>query len=114
MQSYYQLGDLFVSASTSETQGLTYIEAAANALPLLCRDDPCLDNVIEKGVNGYAYTTEDEFLTHLEAIANDGQWRISASQSSEEISKKFDKRVFGDSVEEIYNQLINQTKKATN
>ena len=114
VQSYYQLGDLFVSASTSETQGLTYIEAAANALPLLCRDDPCLDNVIERGVNGYAYTTEDEFLTHLEAIANDGQWRISASQSSEEISKKFDKRVFGDSVEEIYNQLINQTKKATN
>lgn len=29
VQNYYQLGDVFVSASTSETQGLTYIEAAA-------------------------------------------------------------------------------------
>ena len=30
---YYRLGDVFVSASNSETQGLTYIEALANALP---------------------------------------------------------------------------------
>ena len=41
VQNYYQLGDVFVSASTSETQGLTYIEAAANGLPLLCRQDDC-------------------------------------------------------------------------
>ena len=33
---YYRLGDLFVSASTSETQGLTYIEALASGLPALC------------------------------------------------------------------------------
>lgn len=45
VHTYYQLGDIFVSASTSETQGLTYVEAAANGLPLLCRRDPCLDEV---------------------------------------------------------------------
>ncbi|MEE0969405.1 MAG: glycosyltransferase, partial [Clostridia bacterium] len=46
VQKYYQLGDVFVSASTSETQGLTYVEAAANGLPLLCRDDLCLKDVL--------------------------------------------------------------------
>ena len=49
VQNYYQIADVFVCASTSETQGLTYIEAAANALPLLCRRDPCLENVLEDG-----------------------------------------------------------------
>lgn len=106
VQNYYQLGDLFVSASTSETQGLTYIEAAANALPLLCRADPCLDEVIEQGENGYAYTEEEEFLKFLDDIAGDAEWRKSASEKSNEISKKFDKSVFGDSVEEIYNELL--------
>ena len=40
--TYYQLGDVFVSASNSETQGLTYIEALANGVPTICRKDPCL------------------------------------------------------------------------
>src|SRR5699024_12545089 len=37
--AYYRLADVFVSASRSETQGLTYIEALATGLPALCRRD---------------------------------------------------------------------------
>lgn len=106
VQKYYQLGDIFVSASTSETQGLTYIEGAANALPLLCRKDPCLDDVIEEGANGYSYTTEEEFLKFISKMADDDEWRKNASSRSAEISIKFDKSVFGDSVEEIYKTLL--------
>ena len=51
---YYRLGDVFVSASSSETQGLTYIEALAAGVPALCRQDPCLAGVIIDGVNGTA------------------------------------------------------------
>ena len=46
---WYRLGDLFVSASSSETQGLTYIEALAAGVPALCRADPCLEGVIRDG-----------------------------------------------------------------
>ena len=48
---YYQAGDFFVSASTSETQGLTYVEALAAGIPLLCREDPCLIDVVDSGKN---------------------------------------------------------------
>ena len=41
ISSYYHLGELFISASTSETQGLTYIEAMASGLPLRLRQSPC-------------------------------------------------------------------------
>ena len=47
---WYRLGDLFVSASSSETQGLTYIEALAAGVPALCRADLCLEGVILEGV----------------------------------------------------------------
>ena len=50
---FYQMADLFVCASTSETQGLTYAEALASGLPLLGRADACLKGVLEPGRNGY-------------------------------------------------------------
>ena len=99
---YYQLADLFVSASTSETQGLTYIEAAANGLPLLCRKDECLCDIIIDGENGYQYTTVDEFQKELNDIIGDSSWRENAGKRSKEIAEIFDKSHFGDTMETIY------------
>lgn len=102
VQKYYQLADLFISASTSETQGLTYIEAAANGLPLLCRKDDCLCDIIIDGENGYQYTTVEEFQKELESIIADSAWCENASKRSKEIAESFDKSHFGDTVEAIY------------
>jgi len=102
VQNYYQLADVFVNASTSETQGLTYIEAAANGLPLLCRKDPCLEDVVKDGVNGYEYTGFADFSEHLTDILMDMEWRKSASEESERIAESFGKEHFVESVEHIY------------
>lgn len=102
VQEYYQLADVFVSASTSETQGLTYIEAAANGLPLLCRQDACLCDVIKDGVNGYEYTSMDEFLCKLDVMLENAEWRASAGKHSEKIAETFDKGHFAEVMESIY------------
>ena len=106
VQEYYQLGDVFVSASTSETQGLTYIEAEANGLPLLCRQDECLRDVIEQGENGYEYASEEEFLESIDRIASDPEWRSEAGKRSEEIAASFDKEVFASSIEAVYKSIL--------
>lgn len=106
VQEYYQLADVFVSASTSETQGLTYIEAAANGLPLLCRKDPCLSAVIKEGVNGYEYDTMEEFIERLNRITENSDWRNSAGKHSEEIASTFDKGHFADTMEAIYVSVL--------
>ena len=105
VQKYYQLADVFVSASTSETQGLTYIEAAANGLPLLCRQDPCLKDVIKEGINGYEYTCEKEFLEKLRLIMENPEWRKKAGEQSEKIAESFDKEHFVESIEDIYEEI---------
>ena len=105
VQNYYQLGDVFVSASTSETQGLTYIEAAANGLPLLCRQDDCLADVLQEGENGYEYTSAEEFLNAIDAVM-DPAWREAASKRSEEIAASFDKKAFGEAIENIYESVL--------
>ena len=106
VQNYYQLGDLFVSASTSETQGLTYIEAAANGLPLLCRQDDCLADVLQTGENGYDYTSAEEFLRAIDAVVENPQWRASAARRSEQIAAAFDKKAFAEAVENIYESVL--------
>ena len=106
VQNYYQLGDVFVSASTSETQGLTYIEAAANGLPLLCRQDDCLADVLQEGENGYEYTSAEEFLHAIDAVMEDPQWRTAAARRSEEIAATFDKKNFGEAIENVYESVL--------
>ena len=63
VRQYYALGDIFVCASTSETQGLTYVEALSCGLPLVCRNDAALDGVISNGLGGYRYENCGEFCT---------------------------------------------------
>ena len=57
---YYAIGDVFVSASHSETQGLTYIEAAASGLCVCAVDDPCLLGVFRDGVSAVLSGDSDE------------------------------------------------------
>ena len=106
VHEYYQLGDVFVSASTSETQGLTYVEAAANGLPLLCKQDLCLKDVLIPGENGYEFTDEAEFLDGLERLADDPEARFSAGRRSEEIAGAFDKSSFAETMEAIYQSVL--------
>lgn len=113
VHEYYQLGDVFVCASTSETQGLTYTEAAANGLPLLCRRDECLHNVIRQGANGYEYATESDFLAYLEQIISDPVWREAAGRQSRSIAATFDKRCFGQAVETQYKEVLDYISKRT-
>ena len=108
VQEYYQIADVFVSASTSETQGLTYIEAIANGLPLLCRSDKCLQGVIQEGINGYEYTSQEDFLDKLNSILSDPQWQMNAKAQSERIAENFGKGHFVDAMEEMYKALLEE------
>ena len=109
---YYQAGDAFVCASQSETQGLTYAEALAAGLPVLCRADPCLDGVIRQGENGWQYRTEEEFLRRVEEILDDparaAELRPTAAASAEPFSaERFARRV-----ERVYLDQISRRSAA--
>lgn len=110
MWQYYQLGDIFLSASTSETQGLTYIEALASGLPLLCKKDHCLDEVIFSGKNGYQYTSSEQFLLYALTLLNNKKVCQHSYQFNCQYRSKFSKQVFGENIIKIYQEAINMIK----
>ncbi len=102
---YYRLGDIFVTASTSETQGLTYFEALAAGLPVLCRSDPCVDGVVVNGVNGWQYDSGYAFSQYLTDFCADEALRRSMSQAAKASSERLSAEAFGKAVERLYNTV---------
>jgi 1,2-diacylglycerol 3-alpha-glucosyltransferase len=66
---YYKTADFFISASTSETQGLTYLESIASGTPIIAHGNLYLDNVIDKKMFGTLYYHDKELAdTILDAV----------------------------------------------
>ena len=104
---YYQAGDLFVSASTSETQGMTYAEALAGGIPLLCRRDGCLEQVVTDGENGWQYDERKDFLGRIrewKGMSEDAKSRMQ--DKAVDSAEKFSSGNFAGRVEKIYEQQI--------
>ena len=102
---YYQVGDIFVSASTSETQGLTYVEALANGVPALCRKDDCLAGVIENGVNGWQYEDSIDFLEKLQQFfqSDDKEWHRMLSENARiGVQHRYSAEQFASNLQEVY------------
>lgn len=104
---YYHLGDLFVSASTSETQGLTYIEALASGLPALCKKDACLDEVIVNGLNGWQYEDERDYAEKLKYILGSNAVYSSMSYNAVQLVKqRYSSVAFVEKAEVVYRKAL--------
>lgn len=106
---YYKISDAFVTASTSETQGLTYIEALSSGLPVICRYDTCIEDVVETGINGFVYENEEEFRTAVKALFSSEEYRHTIAQKAELAADKFSSRTFATKVEELYRTVLSES-----
>jgi 1,2-diacylglycerol 3-alpha-glucosyltransferase len=111
---YYQLGKIFVTSSRSETQGLTYIEAMASGVPVICRKDPCVDGLIMEGENGYTYENESQFKEAINKFLLDEPHRKEAALYAECIAMKYSSEIFGNRIASLYEELIYNGKKSKN
>lgn len=110
IDQYYAIGDVFVSASHSETQGLTYVEAMASGLCVCAVNDPCLRGVIEDGVSGILTGDRDEALLSglLRAFSDEGR-SIAARASG--YAEPFGTEAFAARVEKCYETALVERKK---
>ena len=102
--AHYHISNMFISASLSETQGLTYIEAMASSIPVIARYDDQLEDVIDDGKNGFFFKNEDELpKLILDAMEMDlDVLKENALKKANEYSGE----TFAKKVLEVYKQAI--------
>lgn len=105
--AYYHSADAFVSASLSETQGMTFIEALASGLAVFARPDDVLDGLVVEGQTGFLFQTPQEFAEKLVAFAKlpQAQRAAFANQAIEQV-KCYDSLEFGRRVLDVYEHAI--------
>lgn len=84
---------------------MTYAEALAEGLPLLCRRDGCLEGVVKAGENGWQYENLDQFIAFLKewkSQSEDGKRRMR--RCAQKSADRFSAEAFGREVERIYEQ----------
>ncbi len=106
---YYRLGDVFVSASKSETQGLTYIEAMASGLPVVAREDKCLEDILEQGVNGYTFTEKQGLFYGLDQVLFEDK-TTNYSENAIEKVKKYSLPEFAYQIEQVYQMVMSRDR----
>lgn len=108
---YYQLGNVFVTASKSETQGLTVVEAISSSLPVVAvKDDSFVNSVIED-FNGFVFTDDEKYINSISKLYEDKDLYNRLSNQSRLLSEDFSSEYFALKVLKVYETAIENYKK---
>lgn len=104
----YRAGDVFATASKTETQGIVLIEAAATGLPLVAVDAGAVKEICVNNKNGILCHPDDvlALARALTKILSDSTIRKEYGKQSLEIAKKHDLNRTLSRFEEIYKAAI--------
>lgn len=110
--SYYLASDVFVSASLTETQGLTFIEALASGLPVFARPDDVLNELVFDGKTGFYFNTPKELSEKLKSyIELNEEEKNIIKYNAVNVVKPFNSEEFGKKVVNIYRIAIAKYKE---
>lgn len=105
---YYQISDLLVGASSSETECLSNIEAMSSALPILVKNDSVLSSYLVGGKNGFSYNSEKEFLSLSSAIISSPEKRREIGEAARRTSEEFSLPIFAGKLHECFYKALKE------
>lgn len=103
--SYYKMADLFVSASDTETQGLTYIEALASGTKCVVYDTDYTEHVFDDDEFGKVFNGPGEMLSEILFYLRQERNPIPPEKLAAKMDQISAKR-FASSVYQFYQDVI--------
>ena len=103
----YLAADLFVFASTSETQGMVLIEAMAGGCPVVAVRASGVYDVVKDGYNGFEVPESTEsWAKAVATLLDDKQRRSVLSRNSREFAKNYSVEEITEKISRLYRRVI--------
>jgi len=105
LRNAYAAADLFVFASTSETQGMVLAEAMAAGSPVVALDADGVREVLRDGENGLMLPTdssEQDYTAAVAALLEDEPRRASMRAAARDTAKEFDMPLLAGRLHDFY------------
>ena len=99
---YYNLADIFVTASHTETQGLTVVEAMAASIPVVALDDESFRNTVIDELTGYLFKNKKEYINKMIELINNKEKRINMGKQGRINSETYSSKYFAERVLHVY------------
>ena len=111
MPYYYAIGNVFVTASKSETQGLTVIEALAASLPVVAINDESFSNVITDDLNGYLFKNKSDYIKSISKLVENKEICDRMSKQAYITSLEHSLKYYAEKILSVYSLAIKNKKK---
>ena len=111
---YYHLSNIFLTASHTETQGLTVIEAMAAGSVPVCIKDESFESMVVDDLTGRIFKDMNECESIITELYNDKKTVDRLSNQAVINSDRFSSRYFAESVLDVYKKAIENNKKNRN
>ena len=99
--------DLFVFASTSETQGMVLLEAMAGGCPVVAVSSSGVYDVVEDGFNGFKVPeSTDSWAKAVTRLLEDTELRESFSLNSRKFAEKYSEENISEKVLSLYRRVL--------
>ena len=108
---YYNLASVFTTASHTETQGLTVIEAMAASLPVVALDDEAFNSTVINDLNGYLFKDKKEYCKYMEMIMLDNNLCKRLGKQARINSNPYSSKYYAERVLDVYYLALGGRKR---
>ena len=104
---YYNISDIFVTASHTETQGLTVVEAMAASLPVIALNDEAFRNTVVDGLTGELFNNKKEYINKINSLIGDINKINNMGNQGRINSEAYSSKYFAERVLDVYELALN-------
>lgn len=108
VSKYYALSNVFVTASQTETQGLTVVEALAASKVVIAKDDDAFRLVIEDKKDGFLFNDENDYVSLIEWVYNNPKEVKEIEKKARIKADKYSPLNYAKEVVKVYNKVLNK------
>lgn len=105
---YYRLADVFATASKTETQGLTVIEAMASEKPVVAVRDESFLLVMTDKQDGLFFETDKDYQELIIKLYKDKEYSKMIAKQARITANAYNPTVYATRVLEVYEKVINK------